>query len=161
MTFGDSITDGARSTPNTNNRWPDHLAKRLLAGPGNTKLAVLNTGIGGNRLLSDSIANFGINALARFDRDVLAQPGAMYVVVLEGINDIGNARANPLPSARDLIAAQQQIIERAHAHGLIIFGRHANAIRRRGLLLTRGRGQAPGGQQLDSNQQGLRWRNRF
>lgn len=122
VTFGDSITDGARSTPNTNNRWPDHLAKRLLAGPGNARLAVLNTGIGGNRLLSDSIDNFGINALARFDRDVLAQPGAMYVVVLEGINDIGNARATPLPSARDLIAAQQQIIERAHAHGLIIFG---------------------------------------
>jgi lysophospholipase L1-like esterase len=122
VTFGDSITDGARSTPNTNNRWPDHLAKRLLAGPGNAKLAVLNTGIGGNRLLSDSIANFGINALARFDRDVLAQPGAMYVVVLEGINDIGNARANPLPSATDLIAAEQQIIERAHAHGLIVFG---------------------------------------
>ena len=122
VTFGDSITDGARSTPNTNNRWPDHLAKRLLAGSGNAKLAVLNTGIGGNRLLSDSIANFGINALARFDRDVLAEPGAMYVVVLEGINDIGNARANPLPSAADLIAAQRQIIERAHAHGLIIFG---------------------------------------
>lgn len=122
VTFGDSITDGARSTPNTNNRWPDHLAKRLLAGPGNAKLAVLNTGIGGNRLLSDSIANFGINSLARFDRDVLAQPGAMYVVVLEGINDIGNARSNPLPSAADLIAAQQQMIERAHDHGLIIFG---------------------------------------
>src|SRR5579864_4806775 len=122
VTFGDSITDGARSTPNTNNRWPDHFAKRLLARPGNAKLAVLNTGIGGNRLLSDSIANFGINALARFDRDVLAQPGAMYVVVLEGINDIGMARANPSPSAADLIAAQQQLIDRAHAHGLIIYG---------------------------------------
>jgi lysophospholipase L1-like esterase len=122
VTFGDSITDGARSTPNTNNRWPDYLAKRLLARPGNAQLAILNAGIGGNRLLSDSIANFGINALARFDRDVLAQPGAMYVVVLEGINDIGNARANPMPSAADLIAAQQQMIDRAHAHGLIIFG---------------------------------------
>jgi lysophospholipase L1-like esterase len=122
VTFGDSITDGARSTPNTNNRWPDQLAKRLLARPGTAKLAVLNTGIGGNRLLSDSTANFGINALARFDRDVLAQPGAMYVVVLEGINDIGNARSNPIPSAADLIAAQQQMIERAHAHGLIIYG---------------------------------------
>jgi lysophospholipase L1-like esterase len=122
VTFGDSITDGARSTPNSNNRWPDHLAKRLLARPGNAQLAILNAGIGGNRLLSDSIANFGINALARFDRDVLAQPGAMYVVVLEGINDIGNARANPMPSAADLIAAQQQMIDRAHAHGLIIFG---------------------------------------
>jgi lysophospholipase L1-like esterase len=122
VTFGDSITDGARSTPNTNNRWPDHLAKRLLAAPGGAKLAILNEGIGGNRLLSDSIANFGINALARFDRDVLAQPGAAYVIVLEGINDIGNARANPVPSAADLIAAQQQMIERAHAHGLTIIG---------------------------------------
>jgi lysophospholipase L1-like esterase len=122
VTFGDSITDGARSTPNTNNRWPDHLAKRLLTRPGSAKLAMLNTGIGGNRLLSDSTNNFGINALARFDRDVLAQPGAMYVVVLEGINDIGNARADPMPSAADLIAAQKQLIERAHAHGLKIFG---------------------------------------
>jgi len=122
VAFGDSITDGARSTPNTNNRWPDHLARRLLARPGNSKLAILNAGIGGNRLLSDSINNFGINALARFDRDVLAQPGATYVVVLEGINDIGNARANPVPSAADLIAAHQQMIERAHDHGLIIYG---------------------------------------
>jgi lysophospholipase L1-like esterase len=122
VTFGDSITDGARSTINTDNRWPDHLSKRLQARSGNAKLAVLNEGIGGNRLLSDSIANFGINALARFDRDVLAQPGVAYVVVLEGINDIGNARANPSPSAADLIAAEEQIIERAHEHGLKIFG---------------------------------------
>ena len=122
VTFGDSITDGARSTPNTNNRWPDQLAKRLLARPGAAKLAILNTGIGGNRLLSDSIANFGINALARFDRDVLGQPGVTHVIVLEGINDIGNARSSPMPSAADLIAAHQQIIERAHAHGLKIFG---------------------------------------
>jgi lysophospholipase L1-like esterase len=122
VTFGDSITDGARSTPNTNNRWPDHLAKRLLARPGNARLAILNVGIGGNRLLSDSTNNFGINALARFDRDVLAQPGAAYVIVLEGINDIGNARSNPSPSAAELIAAQEQLIERAHAHGLKIYG---------------------------------------
>lgn len=122
VTFGDSITDGARSTPNTNNRWPDHLAQRLLSRPGGARFAILNAGIGGNRLLSDSIANFGINALARFDRDVLGQPGAAYVVVLEGINDIGNARADPTPSAADLIGAHEQIIERAHAHGLRIYG---------------------------------------
>lgn len=122
VTFGDSITDGARSTPNTNSRWPDYLAKRLLARSGSAKLAILNEGIGGNRLLSDSTDNFGINALARFDRDVLAQPGAAYVVVLEGINDIGGGRANPSPSAADLITAQQQLIERAHEHGLKIFG---------------------------------------
>ena len=122
VTFGDSITDGARSTPNANGRWPDVLAKRLQAGPGSGKFAILNTGIGGNRLLSNSTDNFGINALARFDRDALAEPGAAYVVVLEGINDIGGARANPTPGAADLIAAQQQLIERAHAHGLKIFG---------------------------------------
>jgi len=122
VAFGDSITDGARSTPNTNNRWPDHLAKRLLARPGNSRLAILNAGIGGNRLLSDSTNNFGINALARFDRDILAQPGAAYVIVLEGINDIGNARSNPSPSAAELISAQEQLIERAHAHGLRIYG---------------------------------------
>ena len=122
VTFGDSITDGARSTPGINSRWPDHLAKRLAARGGAAKFAILNTGIGGNRLLTDSTNNFGINALARFDRDVLAETGAAYVVVLEGINDIGNARANPVPSAADLIAAQQQIIERAHAHGLKIYG---------------------------------------
>ncbi len=122
VTFGDSITDGARSTPNVNARWPDHLAKRLAARPGGAKFAILNTGIGGNRLVSDSTNNFGINALARFDRDVLAETGVAYVVVLEGINDIGNARANPSPSAADLIAAHQQLIERAHAHGLKIYG---------------------------------------
>ncbi len=122
VTFGDSITDGARSTAGINGRWPDQLAKRLMARPGGAKLGILNAGIGGNRLLSNSTDNFGINALARFDRDVLGQPGAAYVVVLEGINDIGNARSNPSPSATDLIAAQQQIIERAHAHGLIIYG---------------------------------------
>jgi lysophospholipase L1-like esterase len=98
------------------------LAKRLLARPGNSRLAILNAGIGGNRLLSDSTNNFGINALARFDRDVLAQPGAAYVIVLEGINDIGNARSNPSPSAAELISAQEQLIERAHAHGLRIYG---------------------------------------
>ena len=122
VTFGDSITDGARSTAGINGRWPDQLAKRLMARPGGAKFGILNAGIGGNRLLSNSTDNFGINALARFDRDVLGQPGAAYVVVLEGINDIGNARANPSPSAADLIAAQQQIIDRAHAHGLVIYG---------------------------------------
>jgi lysophospholipase L1-like esterase len=118
VAIGDSITDGTRSTPNTNNRWPDHLAKRLAqaAGP---KLAVLNAGIAGNRVLLD---NAGQNLVARFDRDVLSQTGVTHVVVMEGINDIGQARANPLPSAADLIAAHRQLILRAHARGLKIFG---------------------------------------
>ena len=117
VTLGDSITDGTASGTDTNNRWPDHLARRLLSA--NLKLAVLNAGIGGNRVLGDGN---GVSALARFDRDVLAQPGVRHVIVLEGINDIGGARDNPLPGARDLIAAHRQLIERAHAHGLKIYG---------------------------------------
>jgi lysophospholipase L1-like esterase len=118
VTFGDSITDGARSTADTNNRWPDHLARRLAArrGPG---VAVLNAGISGNRVLGDGA---GVSALARFDRDVLMQTGVTHVVVMEGINDIGIARSNPSPSAADLIAGHKQLIERAHARGLKIYG---------------------------------------
>ena len=121
IAFGDSITDGTRSTADTNSRWPDQLAKRLLAKPGNVR-GVLNAAIAGNRLLTEANIPFGINALARFDRDVLAQTGATHVIVLEGINDIGMARQAPGPSAEDLIAAHEQMVERAHAHGLKIFG---------------------------------------
>ena len=117
VAFGDSITDGTRSTPNTNSRWPDQLAKRLAAS--STKLAVLNEGIAGNRVLCDGA---GVSALARFDRDVLVQTGATHVVVLESINDIGIGRNNPSPSAADLIAAHRQLIDRAHSRGLKIFG---------------------------------------
>jgi lysophospholipase L1-like esterase len=118
VTFGDSITDGARSTTDTNNRWPDVLARRL-AGRKGTGVAVLNAGISGNRVLGDGA---GISALARFDKDVLMQTGVTHVVVLEGINDIGVARSNPSPSAADLIAGHKQLIERAHARGLKIYG---------------------------------------
>jgi lysophospholipase L1-like esterase len=117
VTFGDSITDGTRSTPNTNNRWPDQLAKRLHAQKIN--LAVLNQGIAGNRVLGDGA---GVSALARFDRDVLAQSGVTHVIVLESINDIGLARDSACPTVRDLIAGQEQLIERAHARGLKIYG---------------------------------------
>jgi lysophospholipase L1-like esterase len=118
VTFGDSITDGARSTPDTNNRWPDQLARRLAAQRG-PPVAVLNAGISGNRVLGDGA---GLSALARFDKDVLMQTGVTHVVVLEGINDIGVARSNPSPTAADLIAGHQQLIERAHARGLKIYG---------------------------------------
>jgi lysophospholipase L1-like esterase len=120
VAYGDSITDGSRSTPNTNNRWPDHLARRLQALP--APMAVLNAGIGGNRVLSEGAFNAGINAIARFDRDVLQQTGATHVIVLEGINDIGNARDNPTPTAEDLIAAHKQLVERAHTRGLKVLG---------------------------------------
>ena len=84
--LGDSITDGRGSTTNANNRWTDVLARRLLSSPSTKNIAVLNHGIGGNRLLLDSI---GPNALARFDHDVLSQAGVKHLIVLEGINDIG------------------------------------------------------------------------
>ena len=129
VAFGDSITDGARSTPDTNHRWPDHLATRLLSQ--GIKMGVLNAGIGGNRMLNEGAVpvgadvravGAGINALARFEHHVLSLPGATHVIVLEGINDIGNARENPTPSAGDLIAAHKQLIEQAHARGLKIAG---------------------------------------
>jgi lysophospholipase L1-like esterase len=118
VTFGDSITDGARSTSDVNARWPDVLARRLAARKG-AGVAVLNAGISGNRVLGDGA---GVSALARFDKDVLMQTGVTHVVVMEGINDIGIARNNPTPSAADLIAAHKQLIARAHARGLKIYG---------------------------------------
>jgi lysophospholipase L1-like esterase len=122
VTLGDSITDGTRSTPGTNSRWPDVLARRLQANAGTRHLSVLNAGIAGNRVLSEANAAFGINVLARFDRDVLGQPGVRYVVVLEGINDIGMAGKSAQPTAAELIAGHQQMIERAHVRGLKIIG---------------------------------------
>jgi lysophospholipase L1-like esterase len=129
IAFGDSITDGARSMPDANHRWPDHLATRLLSQ--GITMGVLNAGIGGNRVLNEApvpvgadvrAVGAGINALARFEHHVLSLPGATHVIVLEGINDIGNARANPTPSASDLIAAHKQLIEQAHARGLKTIG---------------------------------------
>jgi len=129
VTFGDSITDGSGSTLDTNNRWPDHLARRLLSQ--GIKMGVVNAGIGGNRLLSESTVpagvdtravGAGINALARFERHVLSVPGATHIIVLEGINDINTARQNPTPTAEDLIAAHKQLVAQAHARGLKIVG---------------------------------------
>ena len=121
VVLGDSITDGALSTPDTNNRWPDHLAKRLVAQATSARtpmMGVLNEGIAGNRVLTDFV---GPSALARFDRDVLVQSGVTHVIVLEGINDFGLATQTP-PSAADLIAGYRQLIERGHAMGLKMIG---------------------------------------
>ncbi len=116
VAFGDSITDGAYATRDQNARWPDDLARRLAADPRTKNLGVLNEGIGGNRVLHD---NTGPSALARFTRDALDQAGVKYVILLEAINDIGNAyRPTPAPrdvvTADDLIQGYQQLIERAH-----------------------------------------------
>ncbi len=117
VAFGDSITDGTQSGIDQNKRWPDLLGARLAAA--GTRLAVVNGGIGGGRVLEDGV---GPNALARFDRDVLAQPGVRYVTVLEGVNDIGVGGANASPSVAELIAGHRQMIDRAHASGLRIYG---------------------------------------
>jgi lysophospholipase L1-like esterase len=123
VTFGDSITDGAVSTPNTDRSWPSFLARRLAAA-GGANIAVLNQGISGNRLLRDGA---GVSALARFDRDVLVQPGVKWLMILEGINDIGlglrsGAAESDVVSSDDLIGALKQLIDRAHEHGIKVIG---------------------------------------
>jgi lysophospholipase L1-like esterase len=123
VAFGDSITDGAHSSNDTNSTWPDVLARRLAADKHTRNLAVLNEGIGGNRLLHDGT---GPSALARFDEDVLSHPSVRYLIILEGINDIGHA-ADPnhpydIVSADDLIQALAQLAERAHTNGIKVFG---------------------------------------
>jgi lysophospholipase L1-like esterase len=123
VTFGDSITDGAHSTRDANARWPDVLATRLLANKKTANLGVLNQGIGGNRVLHDTT---GPSALARFDRDVLAQAGVKYLVIMESINDIGHATDPTKPydvvAADDLIAGLSQLATRAHTHGIKVYG---------------------------------------
>lgn len=126
VALGDSITDGHGSTTNGNDRWTDDLAARLQRSPATRDVAVVNAGIGGNRLLLDGL---GPNALARFDRDVLARVGVRYVIVLEGINDLGTLTlTGPVSAAqhqdlvRRIIAAYRQITVRAHAHGIKVIG---------------------------------------
>jgi lysophospholipase L1-like esterase len=126
VALGDSITDGHASTTNGNDRWPDVLAQRLQASSTTRTTGVLNQGIGGNHLLTDGL---GPNALARFDRDVLVQTAVRYVIVLEGINDLGGLERTATATQKDhddlvqrMIGAYQQIITRAHAHNIKIYG---------------------------------------
>lgn len=119
VAFGDSITEGAASTPGAHMSWPEQLGRRL----GTSCWSVVNQGISGNRIL---FTGRGPSALARFDRDALSVPGVNTIVLLEGINDIGTGH-NPKTAADDksveeLIAADQQMIERAHAKGIRIIG---------------------------------------
>lgn len=123
VAFGDSLTDGFASTIDANRRYPNLLAARLQANPGTRHLAVLNHGISGNRTLSDLI---GSNAQARLDRDVLNAPGARWVILLAGINDIGLPGSFGLVdqavTADDIIAGYRQIIQRVRERGLKIYG---------------------------------------
>jgi lysophospholipase L1-like esterase len=123
VTFGDSITDGDRSTVDANHRWPDFLAARL-AEAGGRPVGVLNARISGDRLLKDRM---GVNALARFERDALSIPGVDTVVVMIGINDIGwpggvLAPTDPPVSVEDLITGYRQLIAQAHARNIRILG---------------------------------------
>ncbi len=120
--LGDSLTDGRGSTTNRNDRWPDQLLDRLQAHPSTSGIAIVNQAAGGNRVLNDGL---GPNVLARLDRDVLAQSGVEWLLVFEGVNDIGTAAAAPEAQkqvADDLIAAYDQIIVRAHAQGIRVYG---------------------------------------
>lgn len=135
VAFGDSITDGVGAKQGDYADWPDVLAKRLADEKNAPAWAVVNEGIGGNRVLYDGA---GVSALARFDRDVLAQPGVANLIILESINDIGWPHMKPrlpngttmkeapfaseLVSTQELILGLQQVIERAHEHGIRVFG---------------------------------------
>jgi lysophospholipase L1-like esterase len=126
VALGDSITDGHGATTNGNDRWTDVFAARLQASPATRNIGVSNQGIGGNHLLTDGL---GPNVLARFDRDVLATAGVHWLIVFEGVNDLGGlARNGEVPAAEHaalvqrVLAAYRQIIDRAHAHGLRVYG---------------------------------------
>jgi lysophospholipase L1-like esterase len=127
VAFGDSITDGATSTNDADRSWPSVLSQRILTTPGTPKLAVLNEGISGNRVLADGA---GVNALARFDRDVLGQAGVKWMFFMESINDIGitmgpprgNAPPQTPVTADELIGAIKQLVARAHTHGIKVIG---------------------------------------
>ena len=125
VALGDSITDGNTSIPDANHRWPDHLAERLHAA--GRPMGVVNAGVSGNRVLNDlPEAQFGPSALARFDRDVASVPGAAFLVVMEGINDIGHSTqaglAEQAVTPEQIIAGHKQLIARAKAKGMKVFG---------------------------------------
>jgi lysophospholipase L1-like esterase len=118
VTLGDSITDGRGSTTDGNNRWPDNLAQRLLTNAPTAGVAVVNMGIGGNGIFG----GLGPAALNRFDRDVLYQNGARYLIVFEGVNDIGGDGSGTTALATNLINAYTQFASKAHARNIRAYG---------------------------------------
>jgi lysophospholipase L1-like esterase len=136
VAFGDSITDGSATRTSANHRWPDHLARRLRAA-GKGHLGVVNAGISGNRLLYDAkpptgaddetfVLRYGEAGVRRFERDVAAQPGVRYVVVLLGTNDIGQpgrvAPASEEVTAAQIIEGHRRLIAAAREHDLTVYG---------------------------------------
>jgi lysophospholipase L1-like esterase len=121
VTLGDSLTDGNISTIDAFCRWPDQLARRLIARQGGRPMAVMNQGLGGNRILHDIRGDSG---LRRFDRDVLAQPGVTHAIVMLGTNDLRNRWAKPEEevTAAQMIAGLKQMAVRAHIRGIELIG---------------------------------------
>jgi len=121
VTLGDSITDGAQSAVDTEHSWPALLAARLAKNPKTAAIGVSNQGIGGNRVLRDIS---GVSALGRFDRDVLGQSGVKWLMLLEGINDIGRGAVDPKETvtAEQIIGGYKQLIDAAHDHGIKVIG---------------------------------------
>ena len=119
VALGDSITDGIRSTTDSNHSWPALLAARLAARGDTANIAVGNMGISGNKVLRDGA---GVSAVARFDRDVLSQSGVKWVMLLEGINDIGTGRPTEPVTVDEITGAFRQMIEEAHTHGIQAIG---------------------------------------
>jgi lysophospholipase L1-like esterase len=118
VTLGDSITDGRGSTTDGNDRWPDNFANRLLTNSLTAGVSVVNMGIGGNAVLAGGL---GPTALARFDRDVLTQSGVRYLIVFEGVNDIGSGSSS-MTTATNLVAAYTQFANKAHARNILAYG---------------------------------------
>ncbi len=121
VALGDSLTDANISTHDAYCRWPDQLARRLIARQGGRPLGVMNQGLGGNRILHDLRGDSG---LRRFDRDVLAQPGVTHAIVMLGTNDLRNRNAKPDEevTAEQMIAGLNQMALRAQARGIKLFG---------------------------------------
>lgn len=119
--LGNSITDGRGSGTNKQNRWSDILSERLLNNPATANVAVLNQGIGGNCVLKDCL---GPSALSRFERDVLNQHNVEWLVILEGVNDIGGTKDSIASAqvAKDLIAGYDEMISKAHANNIEVYG---------------------------------------
>ncbi len=128
VVLGDSITDGRGSTTNGNNRWPDALARRLQANPETAKIGVLNQGIGGNAIVNGGL---GPTALKRFEHDVLGQAGVRWVIIFEGVNDIGGGQ-----TAASIISAYKTFITKAHNAGLLIYGATITAFKGNGYYST-------------------------
>lgn len=125
--LGDSVTDGVGSTENRNARWPDALAERLQADPALADIAVVNSGIAGNRIVNDAAAPYrGPSSLSRFDRDVLGKPGVRWVLLLQGSNDVSAGDVLKTPnekvSAEQIIDGMKTLIARARAKGIKIWG---------------------------------------